>query len=243
MRIGIFSDVHGNIEALSVVLAELERRGAKEYVCLGDILGYGADPGPCIKAIRARAKITILGNHDAAGAGRMNLEEYYIEAREAIIYAWSRIDDDERQWIKELPYAVRDGDILYSHGAPHAPELFEYLFSEEQLDEYCRNFADLPAVTFIGHSHLCVGFALTPTMVAGFVEEQVKIEPGHKYVLTVGSVGQPRDRDNRACAVIYDTDEQLVTYVRVPYDIPAAQKKILDAGLPRAFAARLQLGI
>lgn len=243
MRIGIFSDVHANIEALSEVLKALKARGVEQYVCLGDIIGYGADPEPCVRAIRELARFTIMGNHDAAGSGRMNLEDYYLEARQAIAYSWGKLGADDRDWLGALPYSVRDGDALYCHGAPHAPELFEYLFSEEQVEDYRHDYDALAPVTFIGHSHLTVGFDITPRAVHGFVEPSVALAKGHKYIFTVGSVGQPRDRDTRAACVVYDTVEQRVEYVRVPYDIAATQKKILDAGLPRQFAQRLQLGM
>jgi len=243
MRIGIFSDVHANIEALTAILKALETRGVDQYVCLGDIIGYGADPAPCIKAIREKTTHVVIGNHDAAGSGRMNLEDYYAEARDAIKYSWSKIDDSDKNWLRGLPYSVRDGEILYSHGAPHAPELFEYLFSEDQVDDYRHDFPKLATVTFIGHSHLTVGFDITPREVAGFVEPVVTLEKDHKYIFTVGSVGQPRDRDTRAACVIFDNIARRVEYVRVPYDISATQQKILAAGLPHQFAQRLQLGM
>ncbi len=243
MRIGIFSDVHANIEALTAILKALETRGVEQYVCLGDIIGYGADPEPCIREIRRLATHTVVGNHDAAGSGRMNLEEYYAEARAAIRYSWDKLGEDDRAWLRSLPYAVRDGEVLYCHGAPHAPEMFEYLFSEEQVDDYRHDFAALARVTFIGHSHLTVGFDLTPRHVAGFVEPAVTLENGHKYIFTVGSVGQPRDRDTRAACVVFDTAAARVEYVRVPYDISLTQQKILAAGLPQQFAQRLQLGM
>lgn len=243
MRIGIISDVHGNYEALSAVFEELERRKVDEFVCLGDILGYGAEPGPCLTEIRKRCKIVILGNHDAAGSGRMNLEDYYPEARRAIAYAWENINDDHRQYIANLPYTKRLGEAMFCHGAPHAPEAFDYLFSADQADHYRADFADMPKVTFIGHSHLTVGFDFTPERVNGFIEPAVQMKDGHKYIFTVGSVGQPRDRDVRSCCVEYDTERQHVEYIRVPYDFQRTQKKIIDAGLPQTFALRLQLGM
>jgi diadenosine tetraphosphatase ApaH/serine/threonine PP2A family protein phosphatase len=243
MRIGIFSDVHANIEALTAVLKALKTRGVEKYVCLGDIIGYGADPEPCVRAIREVAAHVVIGNHDAAGSGRMNLEEYYTEARDAIRYSWSKLTDDDRNWLKSLPYAIRDGESLYCHGAPHAPELFEYLFSEDQVEAYRFEFASLAHVTFIGHSHLTVGFDITPRAVTGFVEPVISLEPGHKYIFTVGSVGQPRDRDTRAACVIYDDEAKRLEYVRTPYDIAATQRKIIAAGLPPQFAQRLQLGM
>jgi diadenosine tetraphosphatase ApaH/serine/threonine PP2A family protein phosphatase len=243
MRIGIFSDVHGNIDALTNVLKAFEQRGVDEYVCLGDIIGYGADPEPCVQEIRRRCSTVVLGNHDAAGSGRMELDDYYQEAKDAIIYAWGRLGSDDREWLRGLPMTARRGDTLYCHGAPHAPELYEYLFSEEQADAYRFDFPRLPPVTFIGHSHLTVGFDITAEMVNGFVLPEVAIERGHKYVFTVGSVGQPRDRDNRACGVIHHVEERRIEYVRVPYDIAGTQKRILAAGLPPNFASRLAYGM
>lgn len=243
MRIGIISDVHGNIEALTAVLEELDRRKVDQLVCLGDILGYGADPGPCLELIMKRCDIVILGNHDAAGSGRMNLDDYYPEAKRAIAYAWEHINNDQRQFIANLPYTRQQGSALFCHGAPHAPEAFDYLFSEDQAHTYVRNFAEMPQVTFIGHSHLTVGFDFTSETARGFVEPHVQMQPGHKYIFTVGSVGQPRDRDVRSCCVEYDTERHSVDYIRVPYDFQRTQKRIIDAGLPQTFALRLQLGM
>jgi predicted phosphodiesterase len=195
MRIGIFSDVHANIEALTEVLRTLRARDVDQYVCLGDIIGYGADPEPCVRAIREVTTHTILGNHDAAGCGRMNLHEYYAEAREAIIYSWSRLNADDREWIRGLPYSVRQGDILFCHGAPHAPEQFEYLFSEEQAEDYRQDFSTLPGVTFIGHSHLTVGFSISAKHVAGFVEPEGKWHNGHQYLETSSRWGPSASRE------------------------------------------------
>jgi diadenosine tetraphosphatase ApaH/serine/threonine PP2A family protein phosphatase len=244
MRIGIISDIHSNLEALTEVVRDIEGQRVDRVMCLGDVVGYGASVNECCDLVRKTAEVTLLGNHDAAVAGRMDYGFYYDAARHALDWTAARIEPGHMQWLKSLPYTHRIEEVGFSHGSPVLAENYDYIFAVEQARELIPHFASLAEVTFIGHSHLCKAFALHP---AGDVHDvgakRFGLRRGHKYIISVGSVGQPRDYDNRACYVIYDSLERVVEYRRVAYDIDAAAQKIFDADLALNFGRRLFLGV
>jgi diadenosine tetraphosphatase ApaH/serine/threonine PP2A family protein phosphatase len=244
MRIGIISDIHSNLEALTRALAALERHRPDRVVCLGDVVGYGASVNECCELVRKVSVVTLLGNHDAAVAGRMDYSFYYDAARHALDWTAARIAPDHLEWLRSLPYVHRLDGAQFTHGNPVDPEAYEYVFAVEQARELVPHFEALADVNFIGHSHLCKTFAVGP---AGDVSEVVAtrfgLRRGYKYVVSVGSIGQPRDCDNRACFVVYDSDSRIVEYHRVPYDIERAAQKIFDADLALNFGRRLFLGV
>jgi len=245
MRIGIFSDVHANAEALTAVLEAFraERPAIDKLVCLGDSVGYGASPNECCDLIRDVAAFTILGNHDAAVAGRMDYSYYYDAARNALDLHARQLSPENMTWLKGLPYEVREGDVHFCHGSPINLEEFEYIFSIEQAARCLEVWDQLGVVTFIGHSHLCKSFALSRDHVYEGVAPKFSIRPDHRYIISVGSVGQPRDYDNRASYTIYDTEEKVFEFKRVAYDIDSAANKIFSTDLERNFGNRLFLGV
>jgi diadenosine tetraphosphatase ApaH/serine/threonine PP2A family protein phosphatase len=243
MRIGIFSDVHANLEALSAVLSAYESEKIDKYVCLGDTVGYGGSPNECCDLVRNLVAFTILGNHDAAVAGRMDYSYYYDAARQALDFHADVLTPNNMTWLRELPYSRHDFGLYFCHGSPVNLEEFEYIFAPEQAALCLPMWDELGEVTFIGHSHLCKAFALTKAEVFEVVAPRFVIRPGHKYVVSVGSVGQPRDYDNRASYTIYDTAEKTFEFKRVSYDIEAAANKIYAADLERNFGNRLFLGV
>jgi diadenosine tetraphosphatase ApaH/serine/threonine PP2A family protein phosphatase len=243
MRWGIFSDVHGNIEALTVVLAHLKQQQVDAYAFLGDAVGYGANPNDACELIRPLVKHAVLGNHDAAVSGRMDYSEYYDAAREALDWCITQLSDENLAWLKGLPYKARDGIMELSHGAPLVPEVFDYLFSPEQLLDLLEHFDNFAPVTFIGHSHLTISFKLEKDRVTPMLLPEIPCDPKAKYIITVGSVGQPRDRDPRASCGIFDTDKRVFTYHRLEYDKETARRKIIDAGLAPVFGERLLVGM
>ena len=243
MRIGIFSDTHANIEALDAVLEAFQAERIDKYVCLGDTVGYGASPNECCDRVRELAAFTILGNHDAAVAGRMDYSYYYDAARNALDLHASLLSDQNKAWLASLPYSRMEDDILYCHGSPLNQEEFEYIFSPEQAARCQDIWGELGNITFIGHSHLCKSFALTPKEVFEVVAPKFEIRPDHKYIISVGSVGQPRDYDNRASYTIYDAAEKTFEFKRVAYDVDSAAQKIFDSDLEPNFGNRLFLGV
>lgn len=243
MRYGIISDIHGNIEALTESLKSLEKEGIDEYICLGDIVGYGANPEECCNVVRAKVKVCIVGNHDAAVAGRMDYSYYYDAARHALDWCKEKISRSNLEWLKSLPYKHTDGAVDFCHGSPICPEEFEYVFTKEKAKELVKYRDELNHVTFIGHSHLTRSFALSTEDAYNVKGPEFIVRKDFKYIITVGSVGQPRDYDPRSCCAVFDTETCVFKYVRSSYDIEAQMKKIIDAGLAYNFGARLLVGI
>jgi diadenosine tetraphosphatase ApaH/serine/threonine PP2A family protein phosphatase len=245
MRLGVFSDVHANIEALSAVMEAYRAEGIDEYYCLGDVVGYGASPNECADIVRSTCKVTILGNHDAAVAGRMDYSYYYEAAREALDLHADVLSGTNMQWLKTLPYKheMNDIGVHLCHGSPLRLEEFEYIFAPEQARECLQIWDGLADLTLIGHSHLCKVFALRPGEVRELPAEAFQLEPGWKYIVSDGSVGQPRDYDNRASYTTFDTDTRTFDFKRVEYDIETAAAKIFEKNLERNFGHRLFIGV
>src|SRR5688572_21758643 len=243
MRIGIFSDVHANYEALCAVVGAFEKERIDRYVCLGDTVGYGGSPNECCNIVRGLTAFTILGNHDAAVAGRMDYSYYYDAARQALDFHADVLTHDNMEWLRALPYQRRESELYYCHGSPLNLEEFEYIFAPEQAARCLPIWEELGDVTFIGHSHLCKAFALSRDEVFEVVAPKFTIRQGHRYIISVGSVGQPRDYDNRASYTVYDSDERTFEFKRVAYDIETAANKIYEADLERNFGNRLFLGV
>lgn len=245
MRLGIFSDVHANIEALSAVMEAYRQEDIDAFYCLGDVVGYGASPNECADIIRKKAEVTILGNHDAAVAGRMDYSYYYEAARQALDLHSRQLTDENLAWLKTLPYRhdLEEHGVTLCHGSPVRLEEFEYIFAPEQARECLQILDDLGDITLIGHSHLCKVFALRPGEVEELPARKVQLRDGYKYVVSVGSVGQPRDYDNRASFTIFDTESREFEFKRVEYDIERAATKIFEGELERNFGHRLFIGV
>ncbi len=245
MRLGIFSDIHANYEALSAVLDAYTRESIDVFYCLGDTVGYGGSPNECADLVRSTAKSTILGNHDAAVAGRMDYSYYYEAARQALDTHAAMLSTDNMQWLRSLPYSIKLDEIgvHLCHGSPVRLEEFEYIFAPEQARECLPIFGELGHITLIGHSHLCKVFALTPTTVEELPPVDFELEGNRKYIVSVGSVGQPRDYDNRASFTVFDSDKKRFEFKRIEYDIETAADKVLRARLERNFAHRLFIGV
>ncbi len=242
---GILSDTHANLEALSAVQASMANDRLDVDYCLGDTVGYGASPNECADLIRGMVELTILGNHDAAVAGRMDYSYYYDAARHALDMHAQMLRPENMEWLKSLPYIHKmpEVNVDLCHGSPVRLEEFEYIFAPEQARECLPMYEELAQVTFIGHSHLCKIFALRPGDVEEIGVKNFTLQPDCKYVVSVGSVGQPRDYDNRASYVTFDTDRREVEFHRVEYDIETAARKIFEARLERNFGHRLFIGV
>src|SRR5580704_9929497 len=217
MRLGIFSDVHANHEALSAVLEAYRRERIDVYYCLGDTVGYGGSPNECADLVRETAKTTILGNHDAAVAGRMDYSYYYEAARHALDAHAAMLSAENMSWLKSLPYQqmLEGENVLLCHGSPVRLEEFEYIFAPEQARECLAIYDKIGHITLIGHSHLCKVFALTKTSVEELPSNDFELQPDKKYIVSVGSVGQPRDFDNRASYTVYDTERKRFEFKRI----------------------------
>jgi len=240
VRYAVLSDIHGNLEALEAVLGDATPR-ADAVLCLGDIVGYGADPAACVERVAERAQAITAGNHEHGVAGRLDLDWFNRYARAAVEWTRERLDDDHRAWLGALPLVVEVGDATLVHASPDRPEEWDYLVSAAD------GFAALPAfptrLCFVGHSHLPAAWSVGsagPEFAAGPVE--LPLLAGRRYLVNVGSVGQPRDRDPRAAYALWDAERGTLAIRRVAYDVQAARRKIVAAGLPRYLADRLAWG-
>jgi diadenosine tetraphosphatase ApaH/serine/threonine PP2A family protein phosphatase len=244
MRYGIFSDTHANLSALDAVMRELDKAKVDTLVCLGDTVGYGPQPNDCCDIVRARAKHTILGNHDAAVCGRMDYSYYYEAARVALDLHAGELTAANMAWLRSLPYKVEEGETHFCHGSPVDLEEFEYIFNVDQAETCIPIWESLGRVTFIGHSHLCKSFAIAPERVHEVLTTRFELRPGFKYVISVGSVGQPRDHDPRASYTVYDAERQVFEFHRVEYDIQRTAELIYRAPqLADGFGMRLFAGV
>jgi diadenosine tetraphosphatase ApaH/serine/threonine PP2A family protein phosphatase len=245
MRLGVFSDVHANLEALSAVVEAIRRERADVHYCLGDVVGYGASPNECADIVRRFAKVTILGNHDAAVTGRMDYSYYYEAARRALDLHAAMLSPENLAWLRQLPYMhkIEGTNVHLCHGSPVRLEDFDYIFAPEQARDCLPYYDELGHLTMIGHSHLCKVFELSPEDVTELPARKFTLRPDRKYIISVGSTGQPRDYDNRASYVTYDTESREFEFRRVAYDIESAAQKIFDAHLERNFAHRLFIGV
>jgi diadenosine tetraphosphatase ApaH/serine/threonine PP2A family protein phosphatase len=230
---------------MSAVLEAYRSERIDHYYCLGDVVGYGANPNECSDLVRDVAEITILGNHDAAVCGRMDYSYYYEAARQALDLHAQVLTPENMTWLQSLPYKhVLEGTGVHlCHGSPLRLEEFEYIFAPEQARECLDIWDDLGDLTLIGHSHLCKVFALGPSSVEELPPGDFKLQPGRKYIVSVGSVGQPRDYDNRASYTTFDTETREFSFKRVEYDIEGAAAKIFASRLERNFGHRLFIGV
>ncbi len=242
MRIAIISDIHSNLEALTAVLEYCREHRVHRYVCLGDIVGYGADPNPCCELVRETAQTSLLGNHDAAVIGAMDESYYYKEAKDAITWTRDQLSPENLYWLYSLPYSAEFEELGFFHAAPIQPSGFYYVIHSQDAAHHMRLFQRLPRITFIGHSHLTQSFILTEKGVKDITGKCQVPKADEKVIITVGSVGQPRDRNPELCFVIIDNDTKRWEHVRLPYDISSAADKIEKAGLSKRFARRLYEG-
>jgi diadenosine tetraphosphatase ApaH/serine/threonine PP2A family protein phosphatase len=229
VRLAVISDIHGNLEALQSVLEHISARQVDRIICLGDIVGYGANPAECLRLVQDTAHASVLGNHDAAVLSETRRSFFNPYALQALLWTTEQLSDDDKAWIETLPYRFSRDDILFVHAAPRVPEQWEYVFSGMEARRYGRYFHE--RICFIGHSHVPGVYPVDPG-ISGF-------DSVSRYLINVGSVGQPRDGDRRACYGLLDTVSGSFEHQRVEYDIAAAMKKILLAGLPKRLAQRL----
>lgn len=240
--IAFLSDVHGNLEALEGVLKEVESEDVEEIIFLGDAVGYGADPNETVSLLKNYTRVALLGNHDAAVVGLENLENYNEYARVSLLWTMTVLKRDAIRWLKKLPImTLFEDEIRLVHSAPKNPRSWKYLFS---LSDIWRQFDSFnERLCFFGHTHIQGAYALENGHIRELNGGKIKFEPGNRYMINPGSVGQPRDGDPRAAFGLFDRDASTFSFKRVEYDIEKAQKKIIEAGLPTFLAERLGEGI
>ena len=242
MRRAIISDIHGNLEALEAVYGAASACGVDSWACLGDIVGYGADPQRCLQQIRTTSEQILRGNHDAAVAGTERLDGFNPVARAAVVWTATQLTPTEREFLGALPLKLEREDAVLVHAEPGNPAAWEYVFSAHEAQQAFD--ATDAHICFAGHTHCPLACMEAGGAVSSLELSGNAIELGDhcRYFFNVGSVGQPRDGDPRACFVLWDGDSKTVEFQRVDYDVEVARRKILDAGLPRFLADRLVSG-
>jgi predicted phosphodiesterase len=239
MRFAIFSDIHANLEALEAVLADAHERKCTDFVCLGDVVGYNANPHECVERVRAMDCPIVKGNHDEQASLIESSRDFNEMAEQAIQWTRDHLTEEDKEWLRGLLLQRPVRDFTIVHATLDTPEQWGYVFNN--LDAAASFTYQQTTVCFFGHTHVPMAF-IRDDGVHRMRIEQLRIEPTKKYFINVGSVGQPRDADWHAAYCVYDIDNNIVEQRRVKYDLEAAQKKIIDAGLPRLLAERLAIG-
>lgn len=245
MRLALLSDIHSNLEALQAVLDDAAERKIQRYTCLGDLVGYGANPNECIELLRALPNINfIMGNHDAAATWLSSPYLMNQDAADAIMWTMDHLSEANKRFLKGLPPLCGMGNLLFAHANPYNPMAWRYVNSRKYA---VRSFNSSSAkLVFIGHTHL-------PEVITKEGWFRIRFEPCSgsrtiavgrpgRMIINCGSIGQPRDKNPAACYLIYDSRRETVDFVRVPYNHERAARKILAAGLPGIMARRLSMG-
>jgi predicted phosphodiesterase len=243
MKFGIISDIHSNSEALDCILNNMEK--VDELICLGDIVGYGADPNYCVKKIKDLNCRCIGGNHDFGVIGKININYFNDAARKAILWTSRKLEENNKKFLLNLNKKIQVIENIFAvHGSPRDP-IFEYILDKNSAYDIFKKY-DFK-IYFIGHSHLagCFSFNKSNNQVnytdfinGGYIE----ILKNKRYIINCGSVGQPRDGNPDASYGIYDTEYKVIKIYRISYPIYLTQKKIINAGLPKVLADRLSWG-
>jgi predicted phosphodiesterase len=239
MKFAIIADIHANLEALEAVLADAKEQKVTHYACLGDVVGYNANPKECLDIIRSMGMPCVKGNHDEYCSTDSPLDGFNPAAAQAVEWTRRQLTEEDRQWLRDLKYMRLVTSFSIVHATLDAPQRWGYVF--DKLAAAASLTYQNTSVCFFGHTHVPVAF-VRDSVVRGGSYSKFKVEPGKKYFVNVGSVGQSRDGVPKATYVIYDLDNQTIELRRLDYDIAKTQAKILAAGLPKRLAERLALG-
>ena len=241
MRIAFVSDIHSNLPALETVLISIRKHKIDRIYCLGDIVGYGANPVECVKIIAETADKIVAGNHDWGVIGKTDFSRMSEKARLAAIWTYSQLAESDKVFLSKLPLTLHSGETFLVHSTPANPDKWEYFKSfdspglKKQLSVYNEQFC------FLGHSHIPRIYDDTNAKIIPS-DKPILLDPNRRYVINTGSVGQPRDGDPRSCYVIFDTEKKYILYKRIEYDIEKASSAILKSNLPAGLASRLFSG-
>ena len=229
MKYAIIADIHANLEALQVVLKDAKEQHCTHYACLGDVVGYNANPKECLDIIREMGMPCIKGNHDEYCSNEGAMEGFNPYAAEAVSWTRRQLSPEDRKWLRELKYLRLVASFSIVHATLDGPQRWGYVF--DRLAAAASFTYQNTNVCFFGHTHVPVAF-IRDSVVRGGTYSKFKVEPGRKYFVNVGAVGQPRDGDPRAAYVVYDLDEGTIELRRLDYDWPGAQGKVEALGFP-----------
>jgi predicted phosphodiesterase len=243
MRYAIISDIHSNFDALQAICNMLDKENIDKYLCLGDIVGYGAEPVECLERVQelcGEDGDVIAGNHDFAVAEKLNIDFFNTYAKEAVLWTRKRLEAKHKKFLasRDLVRVIENG-ITLVHGTLNFPEMFDYI--QTSYDAHLSLELLSSNVCFLGHSHVPVTFYKGET-VSFSMNPEIELSTGVKTLVNIGSVGQPRDENPMASCAIYDTEQHKIWIRRVEYDIESAASKIVAAGLPEILGERLKYG-
>jgi diadenosine tetraphosphatase ApaH/serine/threonine PP2A family protein phosphatase len=240
MRYAVISDIHSNLEALQEVFNDIERQHVDSILCLGDIVGYGANPNECVALLRERAHTIVAGNHDYAAVDLTPIEVFNPYARSATEWTQKNLNATSAEFLRALPLSKQVDGVRLVHATPRDPEQWRYILHPSEAATELAGMEE--TLCFIGHSHLPGVFERNGRSSRLRSFGPLTLEGAGRYLVNVGSVGQPRDGNPDAAYVVFDTESASVELHRVPYDIATARSKILAAGLPRVLGDRLERG-
>ena len=239
MKFAIIADIHANLDAFKVVLEDIKQQNCTHFACLGDVVGYNANPKECLDIVRSMGIPCVKGNHDEYCSQEGPLDGFNPAAAEAVNWTRRQLTPDDKQWLRDLKYSRMVTNFTIVHATLDGPQRWGYVF-DKLAAAASFTYQNTP-ICFFGHTHVPVAF-MRDTMVRGGTYSKFKVEAGKKYFVNVGAVGQPRDNDPRAAYVVYDATEGTIELRRLEYPIAAAQAKIRAAGLPERLADRLSYG-
>jgi len=239
MKYAILGDIHSNLQALEAVLEDARSQQATHFACVGDMVGYNANPVECLDLTRKMCPVAVRGNHDHYCSHDANLDHFHPLAADVVSWTRKMLGGDMVEYLKGLRYVARVETFTMVHSTLDNPEGWGYVF--DKLEAEANFNYQTSTVCFFGHTHVPLAFEKSETIRYGLYTK-LRVGIGKKYFINVGSVGQPRDGDSRAAYVIYDMEQNVIELRRVNYDIKKAQKAILAAGLPPRLAARLAIG-
>jgi diadenosine tetraphosphatase ApaH/serine/threonine PP2A family protein phosphatase len=240
VKVAIVSDIHGNLEAFNAVLDAIADMDVDSVVCLGDVVGYGANPNEVVEMTRERCDVTIRGNHDQAAIDPADEAYFNSWAVQAIRWTRDQLTSSNAEFLSKLPFESLTGDARLVHASPGEPEKWHYVLSPQAAAREFSNFDE--SFCFIGHTHVPLIVLRTEVGTSELLDGEVALPAGARVLINVGSVGQPRNGDPRSCFAVLDLEDRSARLVSVPYDHEAAREKIIMAGLPRFLGDRLLLG-
>ena len=238
MKYLVFSDIHGNGQALETVIDEIGEIRPDFVVSLGDVVGYGANPSDCVDLVREHCDIRICGNHDYVAAGLAGSENFNVTARISIEWTKNCLGANRKEQLAAYDMVKSHGECLFSHSSPVSPLVWEYIYKMAQSERIFRETDE--RFVFVGHTH--VPGIISHDILSGCRVEtgtKLEIEPGRRYLINTGSVGQPRDGVSAASFAIVDVQRGRISMRRIPYNVSEAQERIRAEGLPESLASRL----
>jgi diadenosine tetraphosphatase ApaH/serine/threonine PP2A family protein phosphatase len=233
MIYAIISDIHANLEALQKTLEIIEKSSVDEIICLGDIVGYGASPNECVDLVRKNCAATVLGNHDAAAIDISAADDFHASAKKAIEWTANQLTSVNKEFLSSLPLIVKKEEILFVHASPHSPELWDYILDPIEVKAALGFIQE--KICFFGHTHI-------PGIYARHGKANT-ISSLDQFIVNVGSVGQPRDRNPMLAFGIFNSSSWSYELIRSAYSYQQAAEKIYKAGLPEDLGFRLMYGM